>query len=161
MSTYRLQREQILPQPIERAFSFFANAENLELLTPQWLHFEILTPPPIAMHVGTVIQYRLRVHGLPVHWTTSITDWNPPFEFVDVQLKGPYRLWHHRHRFESLGDQTRMTDEVTYRLPFGWIGNAAHRLLVRGDLQRIFDHRAQVIADIVEMNGGMKREVTA
>jgi len=99
------------------------------------------------------------VHGLPVHWTTSITDWNPPFEFVDVQLKGPYRLWHHRHRFESLGDQTLMTDEVTYRLPFSWIGNAAHRLLVRGDLQRIFDYRAQVIAGIVEMNEGMKREV--
>jgi len=145
MSTFRLQREQMIAQPIDRVFSFFANAENLELLTPQWLNFEILTPPPIAMHVGAIIQYRLRVHGLPVHWTTAICDWNPPFEFVDVQLKGPYRLWHHRHRFESLGQQTRMTDEVTYRLPCGWLGYAAHGLFVKGDLRRIFDFRAEVI----------------
>lgn len=145
MSTYRLQREQLIPQSIERVFSFFANAENLELLTPRWLNFEILSPPPIEMHVGSIIQYRLRIHGMPVHWTTAITEWNPPFGFVDVQLNGPYRLWHHRHRFMSHGQQTHMIDEVTYRLPFGWLGNVAHHLLVKRDLQRIFDFRVQMI----------------
>ena len=112
MSTYQLVREQIIPRPLDDAFSFFADARNLETLTPPLLHFEILTPGTIEMQVGTIIQYALRVHGIPIHWTTAISVWNPPFEFVDVQLRGPYVLWHHRHTFESLGDSTRMVDEV-------------------------------------------------
>lgn len=150
MSTYRLFREQTVDRPLEEVFAFFADARNLETLTPPWLRFEILTPGHIEMQVGTIIQYALRVHGLPVHWTTAITVWNPPFEFVDVQLKGPYVLWHHRHTFESLGNATRMTDEVHYRLPFGWIGNVVHAVLVRRDLDTIFNYRAQVVRQLLQ-----------
>lgn len=153
MSTYRLFREQIVDRPLEEVFAFFADARNLETLTPPWLQFEILTPGHIEMQVGTIIQYALRVHGLPVHWTTAITVWNPPFEFVDVQLKGPYVLWHHRHTFESLGNATRMTDEVHYRLPLGWIGAAAHEVLVKRDLRQIFNYRERTVANLFNAVG--------
>lgn len=150
MSTYRLFREQTIARPLNEVFALFADARNLETLTPPWLHFEILTPGDIEMHVGTVIQYALRVHGLPIHWTTTITVWRPPFEFVDVQLKGPYVLWHHRHIFASLGNATRMTDEVHYRLPLGVIGQTAHTLLVRRDLAAIFDYRTQAVKQLLQ-----------
>ncbi len=149
MSTYRLVREQTIARPLDEVFAFFADARNLETLTPPWLRFEILTPGSIEMHVGTIIQYALRVHGLPIHWTTAITVWNPPFEFVDVQLKGPYVLWHHRHTFEPLGNATCMTDEVHYRLPFGWIGNVVHAAMVRRDLDAIFNYRAQIVEQLL------------
>jgi len=148
MGTHRLIREQIIPVPVEDVFPFFADARNLETLTPPWLRFEILTPGEIEMRVGTIIQYSLRVHGLPVHWTTAITQWNPPFEFVDTQLSGPYVLWHHRHTFESMGNATRMVDEVNYRLPLGWLGELAHVALVRRDLTNIFEYRSQVVRDL-------------
>ncbi len=148
MGTHRLIREQIIPVPIEDVFPFFADARNLETLTPSWLHFEILTPGQIEMHVGTIIQYALRVHGLPVNWTTAITQWNPPYGFVDTQLSGPYVLWHHRHTFESLGTATRMVDEVQYRLPCGWLGDLIHLAIVRRDLTNIFEYRSQVVRDL-------------
>lgn len=150
MSTYRLIREQIISRPLDEVFAFFADARNLETLTPPWLQFEILTPGEIEMRVGSIIQYALRVHGLPVHWTTAITVWNPPHEFVDVQLRGPYVLWYHRHTFESVGNSTRMTDEVNYRLPLGWIGRAMHSLMVRRDLKTIFDYREQTVKQLLE-----------
>jgi len=145
MSTYQLVREQIIPRPLDEVFSFFADARNLETLTPPWLHFQILTPGQIEMQVGTMIQYALRVHGLPVRWTTAITVWKPPFEFVDVQLSGPYALWHHRHTFEADGRNTRMIDEVNYALPCGWLGQVMRRLLVERDLRTIFKFREQSI----------------
>ena len=148
MTTYQLLREQTISRPLEEVFTFFADAKNLETLTPRWLNFEILTPGRIPMQAGAIIQYALRLRGIPINWTTSIAVWNPPFEFVDVQLHGPYVLWHHRHTFESIGNNTRMTDEVHYRLPFGWIGNAAHSLMVRRDLQMIFDFRQRTIDEI-------------
>lgn len=150
MSTYRLIREQIISRPLDEVFAFFADARNLEALTPPWLRFEILTPGEIEMRVGSIIQYALRVHGLPIHWTTSITVWNPPFEFVDVQLRGPYVLWHHRHTFEPIGNSTRMIDEVNYRLPLGWIGRAMHSVIVRRDLKTIFDYREQAVKQLLE-----------
>lgn len=150
MSTYRLIREQTIARPLDEAFAFFADARNLETLTPPWLRFEILTPGKIDMQVGTIIQYALRVHGLPIHWTTAITVWNPPIEFVDVQLQGPYVLWHHRHTFESLGESTRMMDEVHYRLPIGWLGRAMNSVLVRRDLGAIFDYREQTIRRLLD-----------
>jgi ligand-binding SRPBCC domain-containing protein len=146
--TYRLVREQIVPQPLDDVFAFFADARNLETLTPPWLRFQILTPGEIEMRAGAMIQYALRVHGVPVNWTTAITTWKPPFEFVDMQLRGPYVLWHHRHTFESLGERTRMIDEVHYALPWGPLGRAAHALLVRRDLRQIFDYRTEVIERI-------------
>ncbi len=154
MSTFRLIREQIISRPLDEVFAFFADARNLQTLTPPWLQFEILTPGEIEMRVGSIIQYALRVHGLPVHWTTAITVWNPPYEFVDVQLRGPYVLWHHRHTFEAVGSSTRMIDEVNYRLPLGWIGRAMHSLIVRRDLKTIFDYRQQTIKHLLESGTG-------
>ena len=150
MSTYRLIREQVISRPLDEVFAFFADARNLETLTPPWLRFEILTPGQIEMRAGAIIQYALRVHGLPVHWTTAITAWNPPHEFVDVQLRGPYVLWHHRHTFEAVGNSTRMIDEVSYRLPLGWFGRAMHSVMVRRDLKTIFDYREQMVRQILE-----------
>ena len=150
MSTYRLIREQVISRPLDEVFAFFADARNLETLTPPWLRFEILTPGQIEMRAGAIIQYALRVHGLPIHWTTAITVWNPPFEFVDVQLHGPYVLWHHRHTFEAVGNSTRMIDEVSYRLPFGWFGRAMHSVMVRRDLKTIFDYREQTVKQLLE-----------
>ena len=150
MSTYRLIREKVIACPLDEVFAFFADARNLEALTPPWLRFEILTPGEIEMRVGSIIQYALRVHCLPVHWTTAITVWNPPFEFVDVQLRGPYVMWHHRHTFESVGNSTRMIDDLNYRLPLGWIGRAMHSLMVRRDLKTIFDYREQTIKQLLE-----------
>lgn len=148
MKTYRFVREQKIPRPLGEVFDFFSDARNLETLTPPWLHFQILTPGHIEMQVGTIIQYALRVHGLPVRWTTSICSWKPPFEFVDVQLRGPYALWHHRHTFEDVGGETRMTDEVNYALPLGWLGQAMNSLLVDRDLTTIFRFRAETIERI-------------
>lgn len=150
MSTDRLIREQTIARPLDEVFPFFADARNLETLTPPWLRFEILTPGKIDMQVGTIIQYALRVHGLPIRWTTAITVWNPPYEFVDVQLQGPYVLWHHRHTFEALGESTRMVDEVHYRLPIGWLGRAMNSLFVRRDLRAIFDYREQTIRRLLD-----------
>lgn len=145
---YRLTREQRISRPVPEVFQFFADARNLQRLTPPWLNFEILTPGEIPMHNGAIIQYSLRIHGIVVHWTTSIPVWSPPSQFVDVQLRGPYVLWHHVHRFEAVGDDTRMVDEVHYKLPFGWLGRVAHWLLVRRDLERIFDYRQEAIQKI-------------
>jgi ligand-binding SRPBCC domain-containing protein len=147
-AAYRLVREQMIGRPLEEVFTFFADARNLETLTPPWLRFQILTPGEIQMQAGTILQYALRIHGLPVHWTTVIDGWKPPYEFVDVQLRGPYVLWHHRHTFEARGDATRMIDEVSYALPFGFLGRVVQRFFVRRDLEMIFDFRARTIEQI-------------
>lgn len=146
MKTVKLVREQIIEQPIDQVFGFFSSAQNLEALTPPWLNFEILTPQPIEMHVGTIIQYALRVRGLPVQWTTAISSWRPPYEFVDVQLSGPYALWHHRHTFEARGNSTLVRDEIHYRLPFGWLGSLVHALIVKHDINTIFNYRVKAVA---------------
>ena len=127
-----------LAAPINQVFSFFADAHNLEILTPPWLSFQILTPGPIRMEIGTRIDYRLRVHGLPVRWQSEITAWEPPHYFVDEQRRGPYRLWIHEHRFQVLENCTLALDEVRYAVPGGSLVN---RILVKRDLRRIFDHR--------------------
>lgn len=141
MSSHRLQREQVLGRPLHEVFAFFAGARNLERLTPPWLSFQVLTPEPITMRVGMLIDYRLRIHGIPLHWTTRIDEWEPEGAFVDRQIAGPYRLWHHRHSFRAQGDTTVVSDTVDYALPFGILGETAHRLFVRRDLERIFAHR--------------------
>jgi ligand-binding SRPBCC domain-containing protein len=140
-----LEVEQILPVPPDVLWPFFADAGNLEQLTPPWLRFRVLTPPPIAMAVGTLIDYQLRWRGLPIRWRTRIARWDPPHVFVDEQLKGPYRLWRHTHTFERQGDRTVMRDRVEYRAPLGWI---AHPLIVRRDVARIFDYRRSVLERI-------------
>ena len=137
-----LRREQRLPGPPEAVFPFFADAGNLEAITPGWLAFRIVTPRPIEMHVGALIEYRLRLHGVPVSWLTRIEEWEPGVRFVDAQLQGPYRLWHHTHEFEADGRaHTLMRDTVRYALPFAPLSEIAHRAFVARDLARIFDYR--------------------
>ena len=138
---HTLRREQWIPRPLEEVFAFFSEAGNLAEITPRWLGFRILTPGPIRMAVGARLRYRLSLHGAPMSWTTEIRRWDPPFRFVDVQLSGPYRLWHHTHRFEARDGGTRMTDVVRYRLPFGLLGVAVHALKVRRDVEQVFDYR--------------------
>ena len=143
-----LQATQQLPLAPEEVFPFFAEADNLERLTPPELQFHIITPPPITMQLGTLIEYRLRLFGVPFKWLTRICHWNPPHEFVDEQLRGPYRTWVHTHRFHSTDKGTRMEDEVTYRLPFFPVGELAYPF-VKWQLRRIFDFRRQAITALL------------
>ena len=150
MHIHELVREQRLEAAPERVFPFFADALNLEAITPPLLRFAVVTPGPIPMAVGTLIQYRLRLHGIPVSWLTSIQEWEPDRRFVDVQVRGPYALWHHTHTFmPDGGGGTRMVDHVRYALPAGPAGEAAHRLFVRRDLERIFAFRAREVARLL------------
>ena len=145
MTFHTLRREQWIPRPLEEVFAFFSNSRNLETITPHWLGFQVLTPGPIRIAAGTRLRYRLRWRGLPVTWITEIRRWEPPFRFIDVQLTGPYRLWHHTHRFAADQGGTRMTDIVRYRLPFGPVGRVVHALKVRRDVEQIFDYRFRCI----------------
>jgi ligand-binding SRPBCC domain-containing protein len=141
---HTLRREQALDAPPEAVFAFFADPFNLEAITPPLLRFAVVTPAPIAMDVGAFIQYRLRLRGVPLRWDTLIQAWEPPRRFVDVQVRGPYRLWHHTHELEPLdGGRTLMRDTVRYALGFGALGELAHRALVRRDLEAIFAYRAE------------------
>lgn len=143
MNTYTLQRELWVPTSLSSAFDFFSRAENLERITPPWMRFRILTPPPIKMKKGATIAYALRVRGIPLQWLTEIERWNPPYEFIDDQAKGPYKFWRHTHRFSEVDGGTLIVDIVEYALPFGLMGRLVHRLQVARDLSRIFDYRAQ------------------
>ena len=142
MSVHVLRREQRLPGGPDEVFPFFADARNLEAITPPWLGFRVVTPAPIEMRQGTLIEYRLKLRGVPLRWRTRIAVWDPPRRFVDVQISGPYRLWHHTHDFEPDGaGGTVMRDTVRYAIPFGPLGRLAHRLVVRRDLDAIFGFR--------------------
>jgi ligand-binding SRPBCC domain-containing protein len=127
-----------LPQPPEVVFQFFGDAANLDAITPPWLNFKIITPPPIVMRPGTLIDYRLRLRGFPLRWRTHISVWEPPFRFVDEQLRGPYRQWIHEHTFVASRGGTLARDHIRYAVPFDWL---VHRWLVRPDIERIFAHR--------------------
>ena len=142
---YILRREQWIARPINEVFAFFASAHNLEEITPPWVGFKILSMSTDSIQEGTTIRYRLRLHGMPVHWRTDIREWNPPYCFVDEQTKGPYKVWRHTHRFEAHGSRTKMIDEVQYVLPFGVLGRMVHALKVRRDVSRIFDYRRRRI----------------
>jgi len=145
MSKHTIRREIWLPHSREEVFEFFSAARNLEQITPPLLQFQVLTPEPIPMGEGTLIDYRLKVHGLPMKWRTKITRWNPPYQFADIQLKGPYKVWDHTHTFLEEDGGTRMIDEVTYELPFGPLGDIVHTLMVRRDVEEIFRYRNGVI----------------
>ena len=144
MRTFELIREVLLPRPPAEVFPFFADARNLERLTPPWLRFEVLTPGRIEMRRGAAIDYRLRLRGVPVRWRSEITAWEPPFRFVDEQRRGPYRLWIHEHRFEEREGRTLAGDRVRYAVPGGRL---VDRLLVRPDLERIFEYRRDVLRE--------------
>jgi len=154
MGIYRLHRELWVPHPLPVVFNFFSRAENLEQITPPWMRFRILTPPPIVMKPGAIIAYALRVRGIPFRWLTEIERWNPPHEFIDVQSRGPYKLWRHEHRFLARNGGTLIADTVEYALPFGLLGRLVHRLQVARDLCRIFDYRAQQVQTLLARQPG-------
>jgi ligand-binding SRPBCC domain-containing protein len=141
----RIDRSQLVPLPLEDAFAFFADAYNLEALTPPWLRFRILTPRPIAMEKGATIEYVLTTHRLPVRWRTEIIEWRPGRRFVDKQVEGPFRLWEHTHDFEERERGTMIRDTVLYRMPYGPLGAIAHRMFIARDLERIFDYRRDAV----------------
>jgi ligand-binding SRPBCC domain-containing protein len=150
MAVQTLRREQVLDAPADAVFAFFSDAHNLEAITPPLLRFQVITPSPIEMGVGTFIQYRLRLHHVPVRWDTLIQAWEPPRRFVDVQVRGPYRLWHHTHEVTDLGGaRSRMCDTVRYAVGFGPLGELARRRVVRRDLEAIFDYRAATVTELL------------
>ncbi|HYW28565.1 MAG TPA: SRPBCC family protein [Gaiellales bacterium] len=142
--------EQVLPGAPEDAFPFFSDAYNLEQITPPWLRFRVLTPGPIEVGEGTLIDYRLALHGVPLRWQTRITGWEPPHRFSDEQIGGPYRVWKHQHTFERLdGGRTLARDRVEYRVRGGsLVQELAQRVLVQRDLRSIFEYRRQRLAEI-------------
>jgi ligand-binding SRPBCC domain-containing protein len=146
MAAYRFERTQLIPSPRGEVFAFFSDARNLERITPDFVGFRILTPGPLVMAAGAVIDYELRLYGFPLRWRTRIETFEPGVSFSDVQLSGPYRKWHHRHTFADVSGGTRMDDTVDYELPLGPLGAVARRLFVARSLQRIFDFRAERIA---------------
>lgn len=154
MIVHRLERRQRVDRPLDEVFAFFAEAHNLERITPPWLRFELLGDGPVEMGVGALIDYRLRVHGIPIRWQSRIEEWEPGRGFVDRQLRGPYRLWHHRHWFESERGGTVVGDRVDYALPLGRLGELAHPLFVRRDLKRIFDFRYRAVE--AQLGGNLK-----
>ena len=143
---HHFHSEQLVGRPVEEVFAFFSDANNLEAITPRQLNFHILTPGPIRLAAGARIDYQLTLYGIPLKWATLIESWEPPHQFVDVQLRGPYRVWRHTHRFVSEGAGTRIVDDVEYKLPFGPLGRLVDALWTRREVARIFQHRAEVIA---------------
>jgi ligand-binding SRPBCC domain-containing protein len=142
---YHLHAETIVPRDLEDVFDFFADAANLQRLTPRWIKFRICTPLPIHMRAGRLIEYKLRIRGLRTRWRSEITAWEPPYRFVDEQRRGPYRFWRHEHRFEPISEGTRVIDDVYYAVPGGPL---VHALLVGRDLKKIFRFRQQTLQAI-------------
>ena len=149
MAEHILERELTLALPRDEAFAFFADAGNLERITPPELNFHIITPQPIDIRQGTLIDYKLRMRGIPMSWRTEISVWEPPFRFVDQQLRGPYTQWIHTHTFTEVSpDETLIHDEVRYRLPLEPVGDIIH-FLIRKELDHIFDFRQKAVAEIL------------
>lgn len=146
--TYQLIREQWLPQDLEATFAFFSRPENLQEITPPFLGFHIVRAEK-ELHAGSLIEYKLKIRGVPMRWLTEIEIWEPPFRFVDNQLRGPYKLWHHEHRFAEKDGGTLISDRVDYALPFGVLGQLAHRLMVRRDVEGIFDFRQRRLTELL------------
>lgn len=146
MSTnYVLEQTQIIPRSMDEVFGFFSDAGNLEALTPTWLNFKILTPRPIEMKAGTLIQYQISLFGIPMRWKTLIEEFTPRVRFIDRQLSGPYKIWLHTHEFSETPDGVRMVDRVEYAIPLGPLGHFAHWLFVKRMLNSIFDFRRQQV----------------
>lgn len=146
MKVFCLDQECWLPRPRTEVFPFFADATNLPTITPDSMHFSILTPRPLVMGRGLLIDYALRVHGLPVRWQSEITAWEPPFRFIDEQRRGPYRFWKHEHTFEEHDGGTRARDSVQYAV---WGGALVNHLFVRRDLEKIFAFRRAKMLELI------------
>lgn len=148
--------EIFLPIPPEDLFPFFADAGNLDSITPPWLDFRIVSPAPIEMREGALIDYRLKVRGIPMRWRTLIKVWQPPFRFVDEQIRGPYRQWIHEHTFEAKDGGTVARDNVRYAAPLDWL---VHDWLVAPDVRRIFAHRSTCLSDIFSKSDNIQSQL--
>ncbi len=145
MKTFHFKTQQTLDQPLSEVFEFFSNAHNLAIITPPWLHFEVLTPASIEMSPGTRIDYRLRVHGIPLRWQSEITEWNPPHAFADEQRRGPYRRWRHIHTFDETETGVVIGDSVEYAV---WGNGLINKFFVRPDIEKIFAYRSKQLDQI-------------
>jgi ligand-binding SRPBCC domain-containing protein len=148
MKPHILEKTTIIPKPLTEVFAFFSKAENLNALTPPELQFKILTPLPISMHEGAIIDYRIKLSGIPFNWKTEICVWNPPFQFVDQQLKGPYVRWHHTHTFKEVNGITEMTDRIEFLSPGWFLEPVINALFVEQKVKAIFDYREQKLNEI-------------
>ena len=149
MAEHTLKRELTIDLPLAEVFELFSSAANLEKITPPDLGFNITTPQPIEMSEGTIIEYRIKLNGFPMNWQTLISKWDPPHEFIDEQLSGPYKQWIHRHTFTAIdANKTLIEDEVRYRLPFEPFGDVAH-FFVERQLKYIFDFRGKAVANLM------------
>lgn len=144
MQVYKLTTELLVSRRREEVFLFFSDPHNLDKITPPWLRFRTIEVPHI-MYRGCLIVHQLRLHGIPITWVSQIVEWDPPRRFIDVQVVGPYKLFHHVHEFEEVEAGTRIRDIIHYGLPLGWLGRLAHWLFVRRDLENIFSYRQQMI----------------
>lgn len=150
MKLRTLEREQLVHAPLDEVFRFFSEPRNLGALTPDWLGFSMSTPESVPMRRGTLLDYTIRLHRIPIRWRTLIEIWEPGVRFVDLQLRGPYKLWSHLHEFESRPEGTLVRDEILYALPAYPLGEVGHALLVKRDLQRIFDYRRLAVSRLLE-----------
>ena len=149
MKTYSLECEMLAPVSVREAFEIFQDPQNLARITPAWLNFRITSGATVEIRQGAEIQYQIRWAGIPLSWKTVITEYEPPFFFVDEQARGPYRYWRHRHTFRPTEGGTIVGDRVEYALPLGWLGRLTHRLMIRRQLQRIFAYRQQALAELM------------
>ena len=145
MELFNIESKQVVKRPLKDVFDFFSLPENLEIITPKNLAFRILTPKPLVMKQGAVIDYTIKLFKIPIHWRTLITSYDPPYMFVDEQVKGPYTFWHHTHTFKEIDDGVEIQDKVIYAIPFGIIGRILHFLWIKRDLIKIFEHRKKII----------------
>ena len=152
MKVYKLKFKQVINSSLDDVFSFFSNPENLSKITPEKLGFNILTPTPIKMKEGQLIDYSIKLLGKKIRWRTMITEYIPKVKFVDQQLKGPYSMWHHTHEFRDVDGKVEMTDEIYYVMPFGILGRLVNFLFVSRDLNNIFKHRVEIINKIFDKN---------
>jgi len=151
-SFHEITTEQWVPQSIKKTFSFFKEAKNLEKLTPDFLKFKILSQSTQEINDETIITYRLSIHGIPFKWKSKISDWNPDSKFSDIQLKGPYRYWHHTHSFEEKNGGTLIKDHVLYKIPFGFLGDLVAASFIKKDLETIFSYRNKRIDTLMKTN---------
>ena len=145
MKIYEINTTQFIAKPLEMVFDFFSKPENLEHITPSYLKFNLQTPSPVIMKIGQIIDYKIKLKGIPLRWRSQITSYDPPYHFVDEQIRGPYALWQHTHTFKEKNGTTLIEDHILYKIPFGIIGSAANSLFVKKDLTRIFQYRKEKI----------------
>ena len=145
MKYHEFKEKQFIDLPIEEVFNYFSNPSNLQKITPKYLNFKIKNNPPFIMKKGQLFEYRLRVRGIPITWISLISSYDPPYSFIDEQIKGPYSSWHHTHLFKEENGGTVIIDEVKYTLPLGLIGKIVNLIWVKKDLDKIFQYRQKII----------------